>query len=134
MKNKLVVIALLCALICPTILAQDGQKKPSWAEKVGILQDDKTSYVKVLKVYSISESEAREKMEKLVAEERCSAIGRRVQASDEGEVAGFTYAFQELGFYAGDASGMGRYYYFLVQICRSYECREWPKVKAKKLK
>ncbi|MCQ2077530.1 MAG: hypothetical protein MJZ20_11005 [Bacteroidaceae bacterium] len=134
MKNKLVVIALLSALICPALLAQEGSKKPSWAEKVGILQNDKTSYVKVLKIYSFSESDARERMVKLITEERRSSIGRRVQASDEGEVAGFTYAFQELGFYAGTMSGNGRYYYFLVQVCKSYECRDWEKVKPKNLK
>lgn len=134
MRNKFVVIALLSALICPTILAQDGSKKPSWAEKAGILQNDKTSYVKVFKIFSISENNAREKMVNLIEEERRSSIGRRVQASDEGEVAGFTYAFQELGFYAGDTMGSGRYYYFLVQICKSYECRDWEKVKQKNLK
>ena len=134
MKRKWIIIALISAFVCPSLLAQESPQRPSWANKEGILQNDKNSYVKVIKVYSISENDAREKMTQLVESERRSSIGRRAQASDEGEMAGFTYAFQEVGFYAGEMSGSGRYYYFLVQICKTFECRNWEKVKPKNLK
>lgn len=91
-----------------SVYAQDTSDKPEWAKKTGIIADGRktSSYVEVYKIYAIGKDLAEETLrQKLIGKEH-----------------------KILRLYEGEYVSPGRNYYFMVQICKGYQCQEWDEV------
>lgn len=126
--KRIGLLLLFCAMLMPFAYgskpAEDG--KPSWVTKP-VHIDGKTSYLITVKAFSYSEANAREKALQQIQDERKRNIGIRVKAEGESDEAGYTYSYRIIDEY-WEYTDEWAYCWFLVQMCKEFECLDWEEV------